>query len=335
MGRAKYQKAIEFLLFFGVRASQSSLMGNDELMAYRLEPGEAVPDGLRRAAREQLDQAVDELSTRVSDDPVEAVHEARKSLKKARSLLRLGRGTLDPAERRRENAALRDAGRRLSAARDAEVMLEATDELAERFAGRVPQATFDAIRRHLVAERDPGRRRLLESGLTGQVAEELKAVRSRVESWSLHRDGWKALEPGLQRSYSRGRAALRHAQSRPTVENLHDWRKRTKDLWYQLRLLKSFAPGIVGGAVKDADKLSKLLGDDHDLAVLHEELERGAGDLKVDVDAVLALIDHRREELQAEAVPLGQQLYAERPKDFVARMHRYWQASRPEAVSRA
>jgi CHAD domain-containing protein len=302
-------------------------------MAYRLHPGEAVPDGLRRCAREQLEQAVDELSTRAAGDPVDAVHEARKSLKKARSLLRLGRGTLDGDERRRENAALRSAGRRLSAARDAEVMLEATDELADRFAGRVPQATFDAIRRHLVGQRDPARRHLLESGLTGQVADELKAVRSRIDDWTLRRNGWKALEPGLERSYARGRAGLQQAQSHPTVENLHEWRKRSKDLWYHLRLLKPFGPGIIGGAVKDADKLSKLLGDDHDLAVLREALERDAGDLKADVDAVVAFIDHRREQVQAEAFVLGQRLYAERPKAFVARLRRYWKASRAQPVA--
>jgi CHAD domain-containing protein len=302
-------------------------------MAYRLHPGEALPDGLRRCAREQLDRAIDQLSLRVADDPVEAVHEARKSLKKARSLLRLGRGTLASDERRRDNDALRRAGRKLSAARDAEVMLEATDGLAERFAGRVPQTTFDAIRRHLVAERDAARARLLESGLTGQVAEELGAVRSRVDAWDLRRDGWRALEPGLDRSYARGRAALERARRDPTAENLHEWRKRTKDLWYHLRLLKPLAPGIVGGAAKDADKLSKLLGDDHDLAVLHATLEDGAGDLKVDMDAVLALIDHRREQLQADALPLGQRLYAERRKVFVARMRRYWKASRPRTAA--
>jgi CHAD domain-containing protein len=334
VGSANYQKAIGFLVYLRDQASDRgpARVPTNE-MAYRLQPGEPVPDELRRCAREQLDRAIDELSTRVADDPVEAVHDARKALKKARSLLRLGRGTLAADERRRDNAALRDAGRRLSAARDAEVMLEATDELAEQFAGRVPQATFDAIRRHLVAERDPARRRLLESRLTRDVADTLKDVRSRIDEWTLRRSGWKALEPGLERGYARGRAGLKRARRGPTVENLHEWRKRTKDLWYHLRLLTALAPGIVGGAAKDADKLSKLLGDDHDLAVLHETLERGAGELKVDVDAVLALIEHRREQLQDEAFGLGRRLYAERPKAFVARMRRYWKASRPEPVA--
>jgi CHAD domain-containing protein len=298
-------------------------------MAYRLQPDESVPDELRRCAGEQLDRAIDELTTGVADHPVEAVHEARKALKKTRSLLRLGRGALDPDERRRDNAAIRQAGRRLSDARDAEVMLEAIDKLADRFAGRLPQATFDAIRRHLAPEHH------LDSGLTDQVADELKAVRARVEHASSRATGWKALEPGLRRSYARGRSALEKARSHPTVENLHEWRKRTKDLWYHLRLLGPFAPGIIGGAAKDARKLSRRLGDDHDLAILHAALERDAGDLRVDVDAVLELIDHRREQLQAEAIALGQRLYAEPPKAFVERMRRYWKASRPRPVTHA
>jgi CHAD domain-containing protein len=298
-------------------------------MAYRLQPDESIPEGLRRCAREQLDRAIDELSTGVAVDPVGAVHEARKALKRTRSLLRLGRGALDPQERRRDNAATRRAGRRLSDTRDAEVMLEATDKLAERFSGRVPRASFDAIRGHLAAERRA------EPALTSQVAEELKAVRTRVEHWSSRGTGWKALEPGLLRIYTRGRNGLEQARREPGVENLHEWRKRTKDLWYHLRLLGPVAPGIIGGAAKDADKLSKLLGDDHDLAVLREAVERGAGELKVDVDAVLELIDHRRGQLQVEAVALGQRLYAERPKVFVARMHRYWNASRPRPVTHA
>lgn len=297
-------------------------------MAYKLQADETVEDAVRRCAREQLDRAIEELTTGVHEDPVEAVHEARKSLKKARSLLRLSRGAFDREERRRENAALRHAGRALSGARDAEVMLDAIDDLADRFTGRVPRQTFTTIRRQLEADRDPARRRLLESGLTGQVADELKAVRSRIDDWSLGHGGWEALEPGLRRSYARGRDALALVRRRPTVENLHDWRKRSKDLWYHLRNLKTISPGIVGGAADEADRLSTLLGDDHDLAVLREALERGADSFAVDLDAVLALIDHRRDQLQAEALLLGARLYAEPPKVFVRRLHRYWKTSR-------
>ena len=297
-------------------------------MPYRFRGDESVPDGIRRSVREQLDGAVDELTTGVHDDPVEAVHDARKDLKKARSLLRLTRAAVDRDERRRENTALRDAGRSLSSARDAEVMLQAVDALADHFAGQVPQTTFDAIRRHLEAERDTGRQHMFASGLPGQTADELKSVRGRIDDWPIRRGGWRALEPGLLRSYKRGRKALAVARSERTVEALHEWRKRSKDLWYHLRMLKPISPGIVGGQAKEAHALSDLLGDDHDLAILRATLDTG-GALAVHDDAVIELIDRRREQLQAEAFQVGERLYAESTKAFGRRLHSYWKVWRP------
>jgi CHAD domain-containing protein len=303
-------------------------------MPYRLQNDEQMQHGLRRCAREQLDRAITQLTERAAEDPVEAVHDARKARKQSRSLLRLARGTLDPAERRRENAALRDAGRMLSTARDAEVMLQALDQLSERFAGQLPHTTFETIRRQLESERDPARQRLLESGLTGAVAHELRAVRTRIDDWSMRRGGWSALEPGLDRSYRRGRRALDRARRKQTAESLHEWRKRAKDLWYHLRLLRPVSRGILGGYADEAHALSDLLGDDHDLAILREKLRAGTGGLPVDVDAVIELIDHRRGQLQTEAMQVGERVYAERPKAFRRRLRRYWAATRaPRAIA--
>ncbi len=300
-------------------------------MPYRLDSHESVEHGLRRCAREQLDSAIEELTEGVRTDPVEAVHSARKALKKERSLLRVFRGALEPAERRRENDALRHAGRSLSAARDAEVMIQALDDLSERFAGQVPKRSFTAIRKQLTAERDPARASLLDSGLTGEVADELRAVRGRIDEWHSRSGGWRAIESGLDRSYRRGRGALERAQAGPSVENLHEWRKRTKDLWYHLRLLTPTSPGIMGGQAKDAHRLGDLLGDDHDLAVLRERLDDIAGSIAADLDSVFGLIDHRRDQLQEEALLLGRRLYAEKPSAFSRRVHRYWKAWRREA----
>ena len=57
-----------------------------------------------------------------------------------------------------------------------------------------------------------------------------------VQDGLLRRENWKALEPGLDRGYRRGRHAFERARTKPTVDNLHEWRKRAKDLWYALRL---------------------------------------------------------------------------------------------------
>ncbi len=304
-------------------------------MPYRLDSRESVEQGLRRCAREQLDGAIRELTEGVQADPLEAVHSARKALKKERSLLRLVRGALEPAERRRENHALRHSARRLSAARDAEVMIQALNDLSERYAGQVPERTFTAIRKQLTAERDPARASLLDSGLAAEVADELKAVRGRIDEWRSRSGGWGAIKSGLDQSYRRGRRGLERAQTESSVENLHEWRKRTKDLWYHLRLLTPTSPGIVGGQAKDAHRLGDVLGDDHDLAVLRDRLEETTGSITGDLDPVFGLIDHRREQLQEEALLLGRRLYAEKPNAFGRRVHRYWKAWRRDARAAA
>lgn len=53
-----------------------------------------------------------------------------------------------------------------------------------------------------------------------------------------------------------------------------------------------------------------------------------------DLDALLALIDRRREQLQAKARLLGARLYEPKPRRLRARIEKYWrlwdQAGRPD-----
>ena len=126
-------------------------------MAYRFETDEGVREAVVRCAREQLDDAVGALSEGIGDDPVAAVHSARKAVKKERSLLRLARGAISPKRRRRENRALRDAARGLSGARDADVMAETIAQLFDRFAGQLPHSTFTEIAEELERTRDERR----------------------------------------------------------------------------------------------------------------------------------------------------------------------------------
>jgi CHAD domain-containing protein len=303
-------------------------------MSYRLGNGEPVADAVRRCSREELDRAVQELSDEIEVEPVAAIHEARKSLKKQRSLLRLARTALRRDERRREAAVFRDAARKLSGTRDADVMIDALGDLSERFAGTLPKQTFAAARERLVTQRDEERDRASKSGAAAAVAIDLRAARRRVDDWELRGGGWSAIAAGLERSYRRGRHAFRRARAEPTPENLHDWRKRVKDLWYHLRVLRPLSESTMRGQADEAHRLSELLGDDHDLWVLRETLTGMAGEIPADLDHLIEVIDHRRDQLQSDAVLLGRRLYAEKPKAFLRRLHCYWKAWRAETRGR-
>ncbi len=300
-------------------------------MGYRFGAEEPVGSAIARCASEELDRAVEELSEGIRKDPVRAVHNARKAIKKERSLLRLARGAIPSSVRKRENAALRDAARGLAGVRDADVMVATVEGLAERFVGQLPATTFDAIREQLAARR--GVNGAPASVMEGQAVTELGAVRLRVPEWQVTAAGFKALDGGLVRTYRRGRKAFRRARARPSLEEMHEWRKRVKDLWYHSRLIAEVGGPTVHGQAKEAHHLSDLLGDDHDLGALRNELTRTAIPAPVDVDAVVKLIDHRRDELQTEALAIGRRLYGERPAAFRRRMRSSWKAGR--AIARA
>ena len=301
-------------------------------MAYRIGADESVSAAIARCGREQLDRAIRELSEGINEDPVGAVHDARKAIKKERSLLRLVRGTLSPAQRRRENAALREAARALSGVRDADVLISTVDGLSERFAGQVPARTFTAIQKALASRRGDGPRALRDA-LDAKAVQDLGVVLLHVDEWKLDVGGWNAIEPGLVGSYARGRRELRRARHSRSLDDLHAWRKRVKDLWYQERLLGEICGPAIRGHGKEAHHLADLLGDDHDLGLLRDELTGGTIPAPVDVDAVVTLIDRRRDELQIEALGTGRRLYAERPAAFGRRMRRAFKAGRTVATT--
>src|SRR6185295_11415588 len=204
--------------------------GTASLMPYRLDLAADPADALRAAVREQLDDAVRRLRDDRGGDPAEAVHEARKDLKKARSLLRLARPGLPGDVYRRENGALRATGRSLSGARDADVLVETAADLGERYAGQLPEAQFAALGAGLAAAAAEARENEGDDVAADAVAT-LDAVAARVGDWPLERCDHDTLVHGATRAYRRGRTALAAVEKTPSVERLHDLRKRVKDLW--------------------------------------------------------------------------------------------------------
>ena len=298
-------------------------------MSYKFASDEGVQEAVVRCSREQLDTAVHALRDEFQHDPAEAIHVARKAVKKERALLRLLRGSLNGKQRFYENHALRTAARELSGARDDEVQIQTLEDLGTRFSGQLPRSTVAAVREQLEA----GQGRASESTATADAVQRLAAVRARVGDWELRADGWMAIDSGLTSTYRRGRRAFRCAGEEPSTDHMHEWRKRVKDLWYALRLVEPICGPTVNGQAKEAHRLADLLGDDHDLALLRARLERLDGLVAADVGEVFGLIDYRRGELQDEAVHIGQRLYLETPKQFRRRVRGYWRAG--EAQTRA
>ena len=268
---------------------------------------------MARVARGRIDHAIEELNGESDSTPEEAVHNARKDIKKLRALLRLVRGELGTDAYRRENDAFRAAAAELAGTRDADVLVATLDglELGDAVAG--------PLRRALEAQR-------LQTSVGGRgqagaaAVEILRGARERLADWPFETDGFEALEPGLRRMYRRGRREYRALRKEPTVEGLHEWRKRAKELWYDHTLLAFIWKPVMNSLADEAHELSDRLGDDHDLALLLEWAHEHAEAPPELVEAV----ESRRAALQADAFEMGARLYADRPRVFIGRLQRYW-----------
>jgi CHAD domain-containing protein len=281
-------------------------------MAYRLNLGTDVPDALREVLLDRLSSAARRLEEDHGHDPVEAVHRARTDLKKARAALRLAAPAMRSGARRAADHELRDRGRALAASREADVAVETLAKLADG----LPCDAVEALRVPLTIRATATR----ANGLVpADHAAGLRALAHDAGGWPLGRADRDTLARGLAGTYARGRDALADVRDTPSTEALHEWRKRVKDHWYQLRLVRDAWTPVMTAYAGEAAALSQLLGDDHDLAVFAALIEQEPS-LAAHAGGVLDVVARRRAEAQEQALALGARVYAERTRAFARRM---------------
>ncbi|MEE4331780.1 MAG: CHAD domain-containing protein [Wenzhouxiangella sp.] len=299
-------------------------------MSFRIERTESVQAAIQRIATEQIDKAIAEIDSDEVDRH-ETVHQVRKRCKKLRALVRLVRPVFpDYGE---VNGFYRDAARELSAFRDAQAVIETFDDLIERFDSVLDGERFASIRSGLVSRRE----RIDADGeridrLIAAFREEMVAGRAAVASWKLDADEGSAVAGGTRKTFKRARKAMAKAATTPTTAAFHEWRKRVKYHWYHARLLTRCWPELIEPWAQEAKRLSDLLGDEHDLAVLHglllDDPDRFADETTL--QAFFGLIERRRAKLRTQAFRLGRFVLFERPSHIERRVRSYvdtWKSS--------
>ena len=284
-------------------------------MGYRLIPDEALSRGLKRIARDEIDEAIAHLSAKDHSKRDHSIHEARKSIKKLRGLLRMLAPVLGPSAKT-DIAVLGELGRALSEFRDAAALIETVDLLAQHSRGPQVWEQLADVRRTLRrrAEKTCNRtdlRSSLEHGIVG-----LRRLKRGTASWKLG-DGFDAIAPGLKRSFRRGKKALRKAREEQSAERFHDLRKRVKDRWYQARVLESLWPHPALTPEKALRDLQEDLGDDHNLEVLRSLIPAKSGELR-------AMVETMQDGLRAKSLEAALALYEPKGRDFIAELSALW-----------
>jgi CHAD domain-containing protein len=305
-------------------------------MAYALKVKQSVAQNMVRIVTEQIESAVAELSDKELQPQV-AIHKARKRIKKIRALLRLLReelGTLYSYE----NLLFRDATRRLADIRDAQCAVDTFQKLSQRYPSRFgPQAYKTA--RHGLEERrnDVLSNKAHVQRIMDEVAETLQKARKRLKSWPLESNDYSALAAGHRKVYRSGRNLFRQTQDAPSAEIVHELRKETKYHWYHGRLLKRIRSKRMAKYNAAVKKMSDLLGEHQDMAVLRIMLlkhpERYGS--YHEVRELLKMIDQRQDELWQQARPLGDLIFLEKPKYIEKRMLEGWNSWKKASQKKA
>jgi len=287
-------------------------------VSYRLKRKEAVSDGIKRLAAEEMEAASSQLASGRNKD--ESVHEARKSLKKTRGLLSLVESEFG-AQYREEDKRLRDIGRVLSSIRDAAVMVEVFDALVEKHKAALKKEHLAGIRLGLEKTRQELERSPVVLGGIERAIAGLHAVRGRIENWPLKAGSFRALEEGLSDSYRRGRKRLRIANKTGDARDFHEFRKSAKEHWYHMRLLEGLWPEQIGARAASLKDLETWLGEHHNLEVLREKLPK---DSQEDVQLFLGLAAQEQKDLAQNSISLAHRLYEQKPKQFARDLSKLW-----------
>ncbi len=305
---------------------------SDTGMGYELNREETVSGNVTRILREELSAAIASLE-KPGDDKETTIHSVRKRIKKIRALLRLVRSDMDEETFRGENLRYRNIGNLMSHLRDATVMINTLDKLRETHPDGLPETAFAGLRQSLVTRQaEVSEAFFAAENRIGEVIAALREAEQNLPEPS-GRDSFAVFAPNIKGIYRRGVKAFALAISEPTAHNFHELRKEVKNLGYHTRLLHPVWPVLFEAYEHELGVLAELLGEDHDLGVLADEIESGrlGRDDEAGNARLVTLLHEERENLQRQFYPLAQRLFAEKPADFVGRYRLYWRIWRGEA----
>ena len=180
---------------------------------------------LHRLLVSQTDRALRQLS-RFDSDPETSVHQARVSLKRCRTLLRLLRQVTGKRVMRRLNAAYRAVALNLSSQRDNHARSQVMDKYLQRPALATTPSLADL--------------RYLQENNRAVVS----AARSELQS-ILHRvgtihpaGGFSRIRDSVVQLLTREKRAYQHAMSAMQDDDFHQWRKSSKHLYYLVCIMR-------------------------------------------------------------------------------------------------
>lgn len=273
---------------------------------------------LRKALLREFERGVQtakDAVAAVDHGTTAAVHQARKGLRRARAVLELVAGALPKSERRAVGKALRDARRALSTIRDHAVAPETLGSLP---LGEEDRATAKRVLDN-AAEALPAvqeiKQLLAESAARAAAQGEALAASLPAEI------EFDTVLDGIRGVYAEARRARRAGKR--SKQWFHAWRRRSKELCYQLELVAEHAGPRLTAIHSEIEGLCDTLGPAVDLVMVREFIStynQGIG--SDELDHLKSAIDAQLMDLMKDTRKAGRDLFALKPKRLTKRLQK-------------
>lgn len=295
-------------------------------MAFRLKADAPIGREVRRIVLRQLDLARSELTSIGDPESDEAIHDARRRVKKIRAILRLIRPVLDKAFRAADPD-LRRVSKMLAPVADGKGVIDTLNTLARRYRKSLPRSSVAALRADLLDREARVDAQAARDHILEKASSALLAHREEVKSWRLSTAGFRAVAPGLQESARRARNAMVATWKHPTAAHFHAWRRHVKAHWFHVRLLEAHCGNHLMPLQRRLEALDGILGEYHNLVLLREVLVADSALSRQDAAGCMRVVANYQRVLRQNAQAVGLRIYSEKPRVFVRRVRHYWRAT--------
>lgn len=269
---------------------------------------------LRRALVSEFSAAADAARDAAGRSDLQtAVHDYRKALRRARAVLSLVEGALPKSERRAVRKALQEARRAVSHARDHVV---APDTLATLPLAEVEREAANAILKTADEARpQPAEIKQLLAEGAARTAAQLEALQAALPP----EVAWKTVVKGIKSLYADARHARRAAKRRK--RSFHAWRRRSKELSYQLDVLTGFAGPHLHELHAELDGVADTQSPAVDLIMVRDFVRTfGQGVAPEALDQLVAAIEAQLDDLMRDSRSSGKAAFAKKPSAFARRL---------------
>ncbi len=197
------------------------------------------------------------------------VHDVRVLMKKSRATLKLASPQLEKSSFEKDISALKEVGRLMGIWRDTSVHRRTLKELKKEY----PQ-TFSRLAENekitiLLRKTEPAHELSVETkNKLEQILDILNRTAYRIRFQSMNKLDPQLLMRELNATYSLVVDLYLTCRNDPKPDNIHEFRKRTKDLLYQVWFFRPLNLPVVKSMEKKLDSIAQNLGKFNDLTQL-------------------------------------------------------------------